>query len=468
MRIAAILVVIVFVFVGIGSILILQFDPNQFRPDLENYFEQVLGTESRLGNLSLRWGITPRLRVQQLEFREPEEHALLLKAEQAVIGLDMASFFKGKIRIQTLTADKPEIFLFRRSDRSWILPNKGPKGLKDALQAGPHTGNAKWSLEFKLNEIKLRNGIFHYNDESVSPSLSIIARGLEVDLRQATLASPMRVAISAALEGKKDQNIFISAHYFPEDDRCMFKMSYGRDTFYAEGLIRTVTKTPRIELKSAIRQLDLASVVPSSWKNRIYLGGYLSAELDGIGVGSSWETLKQTFRARGIVDIRKGSFVNFNVIQEIFKKMSDIPQMKSLRRMQVPPDYLAALQGPDTRFDILQTTFQIGQGRMQISDLRLKDPLYLMEAEGSYGLEELSFRFQAKLVVLENLSQYLLNQAGALDVIRNPMGRLVIPFTLEGKSFEARVAPDLRKVMENIRKKEGPEDNRDEEEEEDE
>ncbi len=457
--------VLLVVLIGFGSIFILQFDPNQFRPDLESYCEKTLGVESRVGDISIEWGFSLKLQIKFVEFREPAKQTLILKANRLTIRVDWIRFLQRSILIQSMSAERPEIFLFREKDGSWAWPRRMlPKAKMPDQDHGKRT---PWALEFKSFRAQIQNGIVHFHDESFEPPFSLDAEQLTASLVQSKSDASIQADIAASLYGAAKQNTVLTLRFDPSGDHLGFKLHYARDVFNAEGQIRSVSKTPRLEMRMAWRGFDLISMVPPEWKNKPYLTGQFNAEMEGVGTGWTWHSLKQSLLGKGVVEIRLGSFVNINLLKEILRSMAEIPQLKSLRRFEIPQDFISPLEGHDTPFDILQGVLGGGQGGIEASELRLKQPHYLVEGSGNYSLNEKIFSFKAKLVILEELSQFLLAHTDALDAIKNPQGRLVIPFTYEGILPDAAVKPDMRYLLEKLRKK-GTSDKEEDEDEEDE
>lgn len=468
-HIIPLLVILLIVLVGIGSIFILQFDPNQFRPNLEAYFEKQMGVEPRLGNLSVKWGPALSLQIGFLEIREPAKHALLLKADRVTIGVDWASFLQRKILIKSLTAEHPELFLFRKADRSWSWPQSVLSFRTRPAHEAAKTVLKPWPLELKMSSMNLQNGTVHFHDESSRRQpFSFKATQVAAKVSRPKPDAPVQANILANFEANTRNQAHLNLIYYPSDDRLTFQARYGQDIFFSEGQIQSISKTPRVEMRVTVHKLELSSIIPAAWKNQPYLTGQLEADLEGVGIGRNRESLGQTMLAKGIVDIQQGSLANINLLKETFRKMAEIPQLHSLRRLQIPPDFVNSLEGHDTLFDILQGVIHIRQGVLEIRELRLKHPHYLMEAAGSYGLEDRLCQLNAKLVILEELSQFLLSQVNALDVVKNPQERLVIPLIYQGSFPEAEIQPDFRYLMDKLRKKKGGDEEEEEEEEKDE
>ncbi len=457
--------VLLVVLIGLGSIFILQFDPNQFRPDLESYCERILGVESRLGDISIEWGFSLKLRIKFVEFRDPSKQTLLLKANQLTIRMNWIRFLQRSILIQSVSAERPEIFLFREKDGSWAWPRSMLPKAKTPDQ--DHGKRTPWATEFESPRVQIQEGTVHFHDESFNPPFSLDAEQVTVSVARSKSIALIQADIAASLYGAAKSNTFLTLHFDPSEDQLNFKLHYARDIFNADGQIRSVSKTPRIEIRMAWRGLDLLSIVPPERKNKPYITGQFNAEMEGVGTGWTWHSLKQSFAGKGVVEIRLGSFVNVNLLKELLRSMAELPQLKSLRRFEIPQDFISPLEGHDTPFDVLQGVLRGGQGEIEVSELRLKQPQYLVEGSGNYSFSEKTGRFNAKLVILEELSQFLLERTDALEAIKNPQGRLVIPVTYEGILPDAAVKPDMRYLVEKLRKKGSTEEEEDEEKDED-
>ena len=120
------LCVVLFVVIAATAFFLTQFDPNQFRPALEQALSKSTGTDAKLGSISIVWGLEMGLMIDGLEFREAGGGAgRLLRTGKAKAKLDVKSLKNLLISIQSFELDKPEIFLI-----NWQLFLSGKKSIK--------------------------------------------------------------------------------------------------------------------------------------------------------------------------------------------------------------------------------------------------------------------------------------------------------------------------------------------------
>lgn len=463
------LLLIVFFLLASAAVVffLMQFDPDQFRPQLEHYLSDNVGADVKLGPISMAWGMQMGFRIGGLEMRDAGRSRLLLKTGALNANLALRPLLSRQLVIDSFHLNKPEIFVVREQSGEWNWQIAGPKkkeeAAKPAEKKSPPAAAAPVAAvvgpaeawKFVISEIQVSGGTLHFSEESLRPPFAVTVRSLEAKAKQSGADAPLLILAHGAAFESPEPNLFLDAAYHLLNPSVIFKFSYGRDVMVLEGDVTSLTANPRFQGKLKVHQWDLESALPDEWKSGEYLSGTVTATLQGSGAGTHPEALKQTLAMEGAVDIRDGAFKNLNIVNAVLARLTPVPGLQNVLLNQMPPELDPVLKGQDTPFELLQANFQIEQGRVNVTEAKLKHSHYAVEGEGALGIVQPSVDFRARLILMDQITGFLTQSVRELAYLQSEEGRITIPFFYRGFLPHASVQPDLGYITTVVFRRQG-------------
>ena len=164
--------------------------------DLETYKEQIL-TEIRRSlkrpvsytSGKFTFSLGPAFSFESVVVKEPDNSETFLSAKRVICRLDLIALFRGKIAINSLLVEKPDIRLVRNVDGTFNISDLLEKGDKEAMP-------------LEIEQIRIRNGAITLRDrffqqEEVVTKLS----DTDLSLEQLTPGAKSAFKLSAELGG---------------------------------------------------------------------------------------------------------------------------------------------------------------------------------------------------------------------------------------------------------------------------
>ena len=377
-------------------VFITRFDPNHYRSLLESVISENSGLKAGIGQLSFsKGGIMPGLQVGSFKLKKDKEQKPLFETEKITIELDALSLLGGQI-VAKISSEKGTL---RVSSGERVLTLRDVK--LDARSAFP-SGLLKWKGEGSL----------------FNPSKPDLEWKIEMD------------------RGK----------------HIDFDLRFERDHALLKGDAYAGQKPPRFRFELKLDGLEIPKIftaVAASRKSEAPFTGSLDGIMEIQGAGKNPAEIQKSLLGRGGFDLQNGVILNFNLAHFLLKRITLLPVLGEILNELLPPSFQAALNSPRTSFELIEAHFQVQGGEIQFSSVMLKNPHYLVEGEGKFDLEG-NVDFKARLILLEDLSGYLIGRVRELRFFANSQGRVVIPFVYRGVWPHARPLPDLGYLAERL------------------
>ncbi len=178
----------------------------------------------------------------------------------------------------------------------------------------------------------------------------------------------------------------------------------------------------------------------TSLKNMIY--GLLSLDMDVKGNGSNFGDIAKNLKGQGKLNLLKGRITSFSLSQQLAA--------------------LGKLVGfnPDpsgTEINELAGDFQVSDGRASTNNLRLRTPIGVVKAAGSFGFDKtVDFQILAELpsaTIKKNANVNPLLDLAAASFFRNEQGNIVLPLRMTGTVTAPHFTLDSKLVQENLKKR---------------
>ena len=115
----------------------------------------------------------------------------------------------------------------------------------------------------------------------------------------------------------------------------------------------------------------------------------------------------------------------------------------------MPPQYQQKIANPNTIIPPIEFPVNIQNGVLFLQDLRIPLDGYEIYGTGQFGLDG-TIRCKVHLVIDQQLSAILIQNAPQLQMIADPYGRLAIPVNITGNVQYLRVLPDMDYVISRV------------------
>lgn len=382
------------------AVFLIRFDPDHYRPYLESQLSKALHFKVELGPLSRSWNRGLGVRVNGLQLRKNQTSTPLLRADSVLLWLNPLSLVGGR-------------------------------------------------LAYK---VRIEGGDFRYQGETKTP-LDLKLEGIQAELRQEIPGGRIEGEGEGRVFSDSASDLTWQGNLNPKGGEVNFGIHLQKNKAFLQGEAFPFQKPPRFQAKLELREMDLAAVF-RLWKvahpgGEEPLAGLVSGNFEAAGVGQNGIEIRKSLQAQGELEIRDGVFRNFNVIPTVLRRMTLVPALGEALIAEVPPVFQPLFNRRDTTFEWLQAKFVVQDDKVSFQRLFLKDRHYLVEAEGTLSFQG-EVHFGAKLVLMEEVSQFLVGRVKELSVLQNAQGRMVIPFVYRGTWPEARPRPDLGSLAERL------------------
>jgi hypothetical protein len=186
------------------------------------------------------------------------------------------------------------------------------------------------------------------------------------------------------------------------------------------------------EVLPAIKKISLADVMDRMTPYRDLFSGAFSGEFDL--KGQTGREPPAPPQGTGTFRVSRGEFKNFDLVGAV---LAGLFQIKSIAPLLTGSGGEAAKYAA-TRFDGLEGRFSLEERVLRIEALQLRN-LRTAGAtdadavlEGRVSLADDTLDMRGRVLLSGSQSQELARKASILEALRNPEGRMVLPFTLTG------------------------------------
>jgi len=171
--------------------------------------------------------------------------------------------------------------------------------------------------------------------------------------------------------------------------------------------------------------------------------GRLNADMKLAGSGKTWEQIKPNLRGQGEAEVLQGAVHNFNLAESVLTGITGVPGLTNIvispsLRKKYPETFTAK----DTEFKELKTLLNVGEGRINVKDLRMAAAEFFVQGNGWADFNR-RVDIRATLSFSQRLSADLSQSAREIKYILNNQGQLEIPFTLSGTLPNVKPKPDV-------------------------
>jgi uncharacterized protein involved in outer membrane biogenesis len=211
-----------------------------------------------------------------------------------------------------------------------------------------------------------------------------------------------------------------------------------------EGEYSFKEQTPRFTAAPKVHGIDIHELYTFlDPKAEHDIRGRMNAEMKLAGSGDTWESIKPTLRGQGTTEVVQGALLNFNIAEGTLSGITGIPGLTNLISPSLRKKYPETFTAKDTQFNELKANFELGDGRVNIKDLRMAAAEFNVRGNGWVDFNR-RIDFPATLLFSQRLSSDLTQAAREVKYLLNKQGQLEIPMSLSGRLPNVKPRPDVR------------------------
>jgi len=203
---------------------------------------------------------------------------------------------------------------------------------------------------------------------------------------------------------------------------------------------------PRFTLTSQLRDVDVSQLfhAPSATATK-YIRGGANLDLNLAGSGDQWEDIQRTLTGQGKAEVVKGALLDVNIAESALTGLTGVPGLSVFISPNTREKYPGIFRTQNTEFGQLKGSLALREGKIHLDDLLISASDWTAAGKGWVTLDQ-SVGLQARLAFSPQLSTDLINEIKPLRYLRDPQGRLTIPFTLGGTLPRVTPKPDVDHV----------------------
>lgn len=254
-KILIVLTVLIVLAALAAGIFIVTFDPNRYRPIIEQKVREATGYDLTIGGigLTLRGGLALAVNDVSLGAGAAEPFVRIRSVAAAV---DLASVLARSPRVTSIRIEQPVILIERGGDGRFNFETTAasePPGASGPVSAQP-AGAA-----LAIDSVVIENGRIEYVDGAQKQPRKLELADLDLTVRDIAPGKPLRFNGSAALLGRS-QNVRVSGQV---------SLSSGAAPVQISGLVLE-TDLEKIDYDKAIAAVpELRELVRAGWKGRL-------------------------------------------------------------------------------------------------------------------------------------------------------------------------------------------------------
>ena len=347
----------------------------------------------------------------------------------ALFSADQNIRFKGRVNLAgpsgPYTLEDFEI----QSDLAWLDLEKMAASapmLKDAGLRDPLKGK----LSVGIGKLKVDAGVI----EGLQADLKL----QEGTLSHQSLPKPLEDVDLYAVLTKEDLRV------------TSFSAKFAEGTLSASGRIdKYLEESPETQIQFKADRVRLETLLPAPKPGKPQVHGRFSVSFDGNAQGGDWLSISKTLSGTGKAALEEGVVLDLNILRLVVQNLSKIPGVGDAVNSQLPPQYQQKIANPHTFIPPIEFPVNIQNGVLFLQDLRIPLDGYEIFGTGQFGLDG-TIRCRVHLVIDQQLSAVLMQNAPQLQMIADPYGRLAIPVNITGNVQYLRVLPDMDYVISRV------------------
>lgn len=228
------------------------------------------------------------------------------------------------------------------------------------------------------------------------------------------------VAVPVTLPSKKPltiKDLQISAELNGREARLQnlsFELHQGRVTGQAQATLGS--DLPPFNGRIAMQDLQLGPLMDNAGVDRVSVSGTVHGDIVVQGRGFAKPLLTRNLKGSGHLVLKDGRLEGINLFQEAMSLLNTVGFSQEMVKFTI--------------FSILDSTFEIKGGWLNVSQFRMECPGFQVTANGTVGFDQ-TLNVKASLNLSEALSKQIIQGSPAVNVALM-QGRMKIPLTITG------------------------------------
>jgi hypothetical protein len=410
------------------------------------------------------------------------------QAEAVIAHAKLLPLLRGRLEVDRFDLRQPEVHLIRDTAGRWNYQSIGrptPSTNSEPSSTPAAAGVSPEQLPFIIGRANIEAGSLSVTDRSQNPAPTTTIRQLDLTVGDIGDAAPVHFRLAAALQADT-QNVHVQGAVGPWANPAAIPLQldgslgpFGPQKIGIEALHLDAVLTPaslqvsqldghafdgsvklsgqvplrgdgEMTLKGELTKIAIAELLRLSSGNApLQIQGTGSLQLNLHAAGMSPDAIRSSLRGQVAGDIQDAVIKNFNLVNDVLGRLTDLPKIGELVSHNVKPKYSRLFSEPDMRFQTLHATFQIADQRMRTDDLAIVATDYGARAAGWIDFEgetdllgtlSMSKAFSRDVVADIREAKYLLDEGE----------QLAFPFRLRGKLGAAKPQPDTRYLLSRL------------------
>ncbi len=204
-----------------------------------------------------------------------------------------------------------------------------------------------------------------------------------------------------------------------------------------------------IDFQATAQQLALEDLTPLAHQDQPHLRGKLSLTFHGTAQGLAADQMARTLSGNGEVHLTQGVMVNFNVLQEVFRRISIIPGLVEVLQSRLPESYRDKMNARDTVLEPVDLTVTADNGAFVFNNLRLATDTFELTGTGRLGTD-MNLSSQTTLRIGKELSAAIIRSVREFQSLSSPDGRIELPVQVQGTLPAVSALPDVQYVASRL------------------
>ena len=193
----------------------------------------------------------------------------------------------------------------------------------------------------------------------------------------------------------------------------------------------TMGPRPRFNVNANLRGIDVhQAFLAIDPKTQRRLRGFVTGNLNLVGTGKDWNTIKPTLNGNGAGVLTNGKLAGVNIVAVAIDKIASAPGVSQIVNATFRSDHRGMLADPDTQLKYVRSTFALASQRITTHDLVVKSDDYGITGDGWFDFDN-------------NLSM-------SMDIQLTFGLSVTIPVYVTGHTPVVVVVPDIPKLAERI------------------
>ncbi|MFI5398158.1 MAG: AsmA family protein [Candidatus Binatia bacterium] len=402
------------------------------------------------------------------------------QAAAVIARAKLLPLLRGHLEVDHFDLQQPQIHLIRDASGRWNYQSIGRPTPSSGPESGDEpgaTGVSPEQLPFVIGRANIEAGSLSVADRSQNPVQTTTVTQVDLMVGDIGDAAPVHFRLAAAVRADA-QNVHVQGAVGPWANPAAIPLQldgslgpFGPQKIGIDALRLHAVLTPaslqvsqldgdafdgsfklsgqvplrgdsEVTLKGELTKIAIAQLLRLSSENApLQIQGTGSLQLNLHAAGMSPDAIRSSLRGQVAGDIRDAVLKDFNLVNEVLGRLTDLPKIGELVSRNVKPKYSRLFSEPDTRFQTLHATFQIADQRMRTDDLAIVATDYGARAAGWIdfdretdlsGTLSMSQAFSRDVVADVREAKYLLDERE----------QLALPFHLRGKLGAAKPQPD--------------------------